>query len=141
MANNYRQFSFSLKLNDTKESKWFQTQLQRASKKEDSDGIPLTCFDWTVYPNESSKESDPHVWFRDNGESGDVEQIAGFVEKYLKKFKPNGYFEMTWADTCSKQRIGEFGGGIAVVTAETTHWFNDHQWVTRLTENLERRNS
>jgi len=135
MADNYRQFSFSLKLNNKKEVAWFQKILSKAQETDDEWG---TCadFDW------STDSAEPlHIWFRDNGGSGNVEQIAKFVEKYFKKFQPNGYFVVTWADTCSKQRTDEFGGGIAVVKATGTAWFQEGPWVRKQTKGLEQRNT
>jgi len=147
MANNYRQFSFALKLANKKESEWCQKELSRLSKIDDGEGGETsTDFDWTVFPVkkltvDTGAEESPHVWFRDNGEYGNVEQIADFVQSYFKKFYKQGYFVMTWSDTCSKHRIGEFGGGLAVVTAKDQHWFQDHQWVDELTKTLTQRNT
>jgi len=139
MANNYRQFSFALKLNNKKEATWCQKRLQKLSETEDEEGGGTkTDFSWEVYQPNPTSES--HVWFKDNGESGNVEQIADFVEEYLKKFEPKGYLVMTWADFCDKHRLGEFGGGVAVVTAGYQHWFQEHQWVSKLTKSLVRKN-
>lgn len=137
MSNNYRQFSFALKLGSAKEASWFRTRLLKAMSAEDSDGGSGHDFDATV----ENKESDSrHVWFRDNGEYGNVEQIADIVQEYLKKFDKKGYFTMSWADTCSKHRLGEFGGGFCVVTAKAQHWFNEHEFLTKRTKGLESRN-
>jgi hypothetical protein len=142
MANNYRQFSFALKLANKKEAAWCQKTLKKLSETDDGEGGETTTdYDWSVYPTKEEPKALPHIWFRDNGEYGNVEQIANFVEKYLKKFQPNGYFTMTWSDTCSKHRIGEFGGGLAVVKARETHWFQDHQWIDELTKTLTSRNT
>lgn len=136
MANNYRQFAFCLKLRNKEEADWFVKTLKEASEKEDEDGETCTDFDWDV-----GIEENFNVYFRDNGEFGNVEQIADFVEKYLKHFEVPGHFRISWADTCSKHRIDEFGGGFAVVTAEGTHWFNETEWLSEKISsiNLEKR--
>lgn len=147
MANNYRQFSFALKLNNKKEAVWCQKRLKKLSETEGEDGYgSMTDFEWTVYGHLKAGEGPraelpiPYIWFHDNGESGDVDQIAIFVGEYLSKFSPKGFLLMTWADICSKPRLDEFGGGFAVVTAEKTHWFDEHKWAEKLTEGLESRN-
>lgn len=147
MANNYRSFSFALKLNNKTEAKWFQKLLEKAQKTETKDGGFGTDFDWTVFGLDVPKGmlatqelQRPHVWFRDGGEYGNVEQIADFVGKYLKKFFPKGYFLMEWADTCSKHRLGEFGGGVCVVTATEQYWFNSKQWAENHAIGLTSRN-
>jgi len=142
MANNYRQFSFALQLKNVKEAIWCQKRLKKLSETEDEEGCGTkTDFDWTVYrPTATDPKINPHVWFKDNGESGNVEQIADFVEEYLKKFDKQGYFAMTWADFCDKHRLGEFGGGLALVKADGQHWFQEHQWIDELTKTLTSRN-
>jgi hypothetical protein len=147
MANNYRQFSFALKLANKKEAVWFQKLLEKASDTEDPEsGGTMADFDWTVYghvkPPEGTHQElqGPHVWFRDNGEYGNVDHIADLVQMYLKKFSPQGYFTMSWADTCSKHRLGEFGGGFAVVTAKEQHWMDENSLETKHAKTLTRRN-
>jgi hypothetical protein len=151
MSNNYRQFSFALNLSSKAEAVWFQKELTKLSEKEDKDtGGTCADYDWTVYGHEESQVRDaltglpvppgpPHVWFRDNGEYGNVDQIADVVQRYFKKFCTKGYFTLSWADTCSKHRIGEFGGGFCVVTAKGQHWSNEHEFVTKHTKGLESR--
>lgn len=145
MANNYRQFSFTLKLANKKEAVWFQKLLEKAQKTEEPDGCgTMADFDWTVYghvtPPEGVGDIRPHVWFRDNGEYGNVDQVADLVQLYLKKFCPKGYFTMSWADTCSKHRVNEFGGGFCVVTAKKQHWLNEHEFLIESTKGLQSRN-
>lgn len=145
MANNYRQFSFALKLQHHGEAEWCQKELDLLKITEDEDGNLMTDYDWTVFGLTGMKTlgdiiQPPYVWFRDSGESGNVEQIADFVQSYLKKFCPKGYFHMSWADTCSKPRVDEFGGGFCIVTAPKIIWFNESEWVTKNTKKLELRN-
>lgn len=134
MANNYRQFAFVLKLKNEKAAKWFEETLTKAGSEEDEDGCTKTDFDWSI-----GREGGFSVFFKDNGESGNVDQIADFVEEYLKKFEISGHFRMTWADFCDKHRPGEFGGGLAVITAKGQSWLSENNWVTETLgkENLE----
>ena len=129
MANNYTQFSLALNIKSAAEKTWWEDTLRAAADTEvDETGGSGADFDYEV--------SDTEVWFHDDGEQGNLEQIEGFVQAYLKKFNPKGYFVIEWASTCSKARVGEFGGGLAVVTAKKTHWFQGYQWVQSKTKGL-----
>lgn len=49
-------------------------------------------------------------------ESADLELIAYFAKKFYDKFRfPGENWTLQWADTCSKPRVDEFGGGCFVV--------------------------
>ena len=61
------------------------------------------------------------LWLRSE-EGFDVDNLILFVTKFHKKFRPEGVFQATWADYCSKPRIGEFGGGAVVVYGEKVDW-------------------
>jgi len=51
-------------------------------------------------------------------EYGDPDQVGSFVQEFLKTFRPDQEFTITWAYTCSKPRVGGFGGGAAIITAD-----------------------
>lgn len=55
-------------------------------------------------------------------ESGDVDAVATILELYLKRFDPENCIGFEWANTSSPAKVGEFGGGCALVTAQGTHW-------------------
>src|SRR6185295_8666734 len=57
-------------------------------------------------------------------DNGNIDQVCHIVQKFLKQFRPNEYWTLTFAATCSKPRAGEFSGGAVFVTAEAIHW--DH---------------
>lgn len=74
---------------------------------EDADVWPR--FDWVF-------TEDGDLWIRDDGGDGSVEDVAVLVKTYFKRFKFDSYFTLTWAETCSKPRVGEFTGGGFIVT-------------------------
>lgn len=68
-------------------------------------------------------------------ESGVAEHVALFAQEFLARFRPRGYFTLTWAATCSKPRIGEFSGGAVFVTATDIVWNGVFSWLNeRITE-------
>ncbi|NLX98374.1 MAG: hypothetical protein GXY83_19625 [Rhodopirellula sp.] len=60
-----------------------------------------------------------HIYSQD---WGSLDGVAHLVQKFLKKFRPKECWSLTWAETCSKPRIGNFGGGWMFVTAEKVEW-------------------
>ena len=51
------------------------------------------------------------------------------VQKFLKKFRPDQCWSLTYSTTCSKPRVGEFGGGAVFVTANKIKWQNAYDFI------------
>ena len=62
-------------------------------------------------------------------EWADLERVAHLVQKFLEQFRPEGCWSLSWATTCSKPRVGEFGGGALFVTAEDVTWQNAYDFI------------
>jgi hypothetical protein len=62
-------------------------------------------------------------------ECGDLDRIAHLVQKFLKQFRPNECWALTFSETCSKPRVGEFGGGAMFVTAADVKWQNAYGFI------------
>ena len=61
-------------------------------------------------------------------ESGNPLAVAQFVQAFLKRFRPEESFALTYAYFCDKPRLGEFGGGAIVVTTKSINSFDAHEW-------------
>ena len=48
---------------------------------------------------------------------GNPEHVAWLIHKFLKRFRPDQCWSLTYANTCSKPIVGEFAGGAVFVTA------------------------
>jgi hypothetical protein len=72
-------------------------------------------------------------------ESGDLECVAAFVKAFLAKFRPNDCWSLTWADTCSRPRIGEFSGGGLFITAKSVRFFTPSEDICRMRKQFENR--
>ena len=57
------------------------------------------------------------------------DNVAWLVQKFLKKFRPDQCWSLTYATTCSKPRAGEFGGGAMFVTADEIKWQNAYDFI------------
>lgn len=144
MADNYLQFSQSLDSLTPEETAWLRAQLA------DSPGTDCPCF-LLDYPER--EEGDDYCGFAyafRNGtdgrhlsiyaeDSGDPARAAHLVQKFLKQFHPDQCWSLTYANTCSKPRAGEFGGGAVFVTADEIRWNDSYGFIEEQRKLFERR--
>jgi len=67
-------------------------------------------------------------WISTHGdESGAPAHVAWVVQAFIKKFRPDFVFTLTWCEYCSKPRIGTFGGGWVAVNKDEKLFGNTWQ--------------
>ena len=113
MANNYTLFSSMLNIETPDEREWAARELDNRYEAGDAD------FNF---------EFDAKGLWIYSEESGDIEHVALFVQDFLDEFHPDRCWWFSWANTCSKPRIDEFGGGACFVTANEIDWINGQTW-------------
>jgi len=124
VANNYLQFSEELKLTP-KQAVWVREELEKADKIEEPDiGEAGPGFDWAF----EGTPDKPTLWLHAD-EQGDAEKAAYFVQAFLRKFRLKRAFTLSWAETCSRPRLSEFGGGAIFVTAKKIEWLSTYSWL------------
>lgn len=69
-----------------------------------------------------------HLWVYGD-EYGDPGQVAHLVQKLLGQFRPDHCWSLTYAETCSKLRVGEFSGGAVFVTADEIRLCNAYGFI------------
>jgi hypothetical protein len=154
MADNYTQFSDALELDDAAEVAWFRKQFDRTlldrlrNYELEHAGGKIRKPRWAkdaVLADHILAGGDAQIGFDVVGpdaqgrysivfyseESGDIDAVAVIVQAYLRKFAPARCFGLAWAMTCSKPRIGEFGGGAMFVTAKGVEYINTFEWLDR----------
>lgn len=155
MANNYLQFSEAISQLTEEERAWCEARLRHLKEVlpaldndgQDENSAPCApedepylggemClgFQWSI-----DKEGDGYCLWMYAEESGDVEHVVLFAQEFLARFRPHDYFTLTWAETCSKPRIGEFSGGAVFVTAEETAWNGAFSWIGEKTADFNQR--
>lgn len=122
MANNYIEFSEYVTTKTEAELDWWIKKIEELEALGELDD-----------PTEDQEElgqascyfgiEGKSIWVHAD-EGGNLEVIADIVQMFLKENCPDNSWSMTWAFTCSKPRIGEFGGGGVFVTAESQQWFD-----------------
>ena len=122
MPDNYRLFSCEMDALSDEELAWCRRELARREFDEGSEfGAD---FEWSV---EVDGEGVRSLWIRSE-DAGNANDVAHFVQAFLKQFRPDTCWWMSWADTCSKPRVGEFCGGAVFVTAETIEHVDACTW-------------
>lgn len=109
MADFYTLWSEEIRDITPEEAEWIKNELKEQDDHPDSEGQFWPLFNWEFIGEDSS-----HLWFHSD-ESDDLEQLLNFVQRFIRKFRPEYVFRITWAFSCSKPRIGSFGGGWAVI--------------------------
>lgn len=134
MADNYTEFSETLDNLTPDEEKWLNEQLA----SDPCTGCPVFVADY--------EEHDPDetgygfcVLFQCDDENcnlaiysdgyGQVGRVAHLVQKFLKRYRPDQYWSLTFSNTCSSPRVGEFGGGAVFVTADEIRWHHTHDFI------------
>ncbi|MGE0885431.1 MAG: hypothetical protein AB7P14_17935 [Blastocatellales bacterium] len=147
MANNYTLFSEAISQLNEGERAWCERRLQHLEQAlptidenglgengercapEDEpylNGAAGLGFQWKLDAEPDGNE----LWMYAE-ESGNLEHVALFVQEFLAQFRPNEYFTLSWAETCSKPRISEFSGGAIFITAKDIEWHGATAWIGR----------
>ena len=87
-------------------------------------------FDWAVEP------TGPSLIFSHN-ETIDMESAVMVAQIMLDLEDDSATYAATWADTCSRARIGEFGGGAVAFNRHRAIWRDAHSAARELVAQLD----
>lgn len=123
---------------DSTDDEWYGCRAWRDLLDYDpNDGVPIG-FEYEFHDDDSAGGWGCHLWLYTE-ESGSPERVAHLVQKFLRRFRPNESWSLTYATTCSKPRAGEFGGGAVFVTADAILWENACDFVESQREAFRKR--
>jgi hypothetical protein len=74
------------------------------------------------------------LWIYDGNASGDTDHVLAFVSKLGPMLGITGLWGFEWSHTCSRPRLGAFGGGALVIdlaSGETLGTISSNEWLTR----------
>ena len=117
MANNYVSFSFQVKCPSEEAANTLEDSLAKAMNLDDE------CLNL-----EHAEAEGDAVWIAEE-EGTDLEFLADVLQDYLQHNDPHGSIGFTWAETCSKLRVDEFGGGAVFITHDDQVWLNSYHWL------------
>ncbi len=103
-------------------------------KPYDSDEYGFCC---EFFDSESGENWGRHLWFYTE-EWGELDRVVHLVRKFLKTFRPSDCWALSYAITCSKPRVGEFGGGAVFVTADDIQYFSADEFRENARDAFER---
>jgi len=146
MANNYSLFSEQIEGLSPDESKWVDKVLRLDScdedeivelkrelsveGKEDVDLDSWPQFDWAL-----EGEAKDSLWLYTE-EGANEDHLIFFVQALICKFRPDYIFSVTGSCTCSKPRIGEFGGWWLVISKDEVKGGNTWDAVQDATKSM-----
>ena len=124
--NEYPEDAVPAELADT-EPDWSGVRFLRDKPDHDSQFDTLD-FEYDFHDDHDTGGWGRHLWVYTE-DWGDASNVAWLVQTFLKKFRPDQCWSLTYATTCSKPRVGEFGGGAVFVTAEAISWQNAYDFI------------
>ena len=120
-GNEYPEDEIPVDLQDA-EIEWEGPRVMRDNPDYDADFNSLE-FEYAFHDDHDTPDGwGRHLWLYAE-ESGNPDHVAWLVQKFLQKFRPDQYWSLTWAATCSKPRVGEFSGG-AVFVMRCMRWMS-----------------
>ena len=147
MANNYLQFSECIDDLSPEEIKFFQDAFAWEPPYNEDNELPDDFefpgwydqdaegvhFDYDLDKNDRSL----HVYAE---EYGNLDTLGELILEFIQKFRPEAIFRLTYAETCSRMRLGEFGGGAMIVHRGGIEFVNSHGWASqKVNEILDKR--
>jgi len=126
MANNYTEFSEMIPCKSKEQQDWLMRELAEAVK--DDDGA--------MYPPCEFTPDGKDVWVYAE-DSGDLDVLADVVATFQNVFGVEEPWTLTWAGTCSKPRLGNFGGGGLVAYRGKVSWQDAWDWCAAEVQRLQ----
>lgn len=126
MANNYTQFSEMIPCGTKEQQDWLMQKLGEAVETEER----LMCPDCDFAADKGN------VWVYSQ-DVADVGALADVVAAFQLQFGVDEPWTLTWAGTCSKPRVSQFGGGGVVAYKGKVHWMNTWDWCTAEAKRLQ----
>lgn len=137
MANNYMQFSEEIKQLTDEEIKFFQEVCSYEPPLDLEGNLhegwePPAWYDVDSEGLGFSAEVDEGVrelWVYAE-EYGNLGTLEALVLEFIQKFRPDYIFTLSFSETCSKMRVGEFGGGAMIISREGSKFINSHDFLS-----------
>jgi len=134
MADNYLQLSTSIENITPEEKKWIDDNIEKFSQQNDApddDGCDYSTFQWDWEGDGS------YLWIYGE-EYAEVDNVADFMQAFLKENRPESSLYFSWAETCSKLRIDNFHGGAYFITAKEQKFVSSFAFISKELESSDR---
>lgn len=130
MADNYLEFSEIIENLSEEEKAWIRNIPAGRDYEEEEDfyealeeygiepGPDLFVEEFPYFSYTIEQRDGQSHWWIYSGSYGNVDHVIVLVQAFIRKFRPDYIFSLTYSESCSKPRVGEFGGGWVVVTKD-----------------------
>ena len=141
MSPSHLQFSEVLPKLTVEEAAWFPRYMETRHKGLSLLGEPMDYDENSFFPDfrfvikTSDGDWGTYAWFFSEN-SASVMQVAEVVQEFLKRFRRNDCFILTWAEWDDHPRVGQFDGGGLFVTAEDIETFHAVEWAQKREDNF-----
>ena len=134
MANNYTQFSFTVKASKD-QAAWIESIVRACHAYQGGEGddcefdrVVIRILEGDLFPDVQIEFDDSELWFHAD-ESGDIEFTANLIHEMLKHFNREDRLGFTWSQSCSKMRCDEFSGGAVFITKDDVQFISAVLWL------------
>lgn len=130
MAQNYMQFSEVIDNLTVEEHDWFKKALALNDDGCYDDGVETPAW-WDDSTESFGFEYDlgqSEIQFYSE-EYGNIDTVQALVSEFISLFRKDYVFTLSWSESCSKMRVGEFGGGGMIVSLDETRFMNVWGWL------------
>lgn len=130
MAQNYMQFSEVIDNLTVKEHDWFKKALALNDDGGYDDGVepPAWWDDGSENFGFDYELGEDEIHFYSE-EYGNIHTVQALVSEFISLFRKDYVFTLSWSESCSKMRAGEFGGGGMIVALDETRFMNVWEWL------------
>lgn len=144
MATNYTKFCFEIKTNSIEEQEWFikignlvSTLYNEEDAAKYTNLLEYKKIEKYSYLGFRIEELNNSAIVIYTEESGNIDAVAEVCKMYLKKFRYNNrYINFSWAEISYPPRIGEFGGGICVISDKEIYFTTTQKMIKDTLEPL-----
>jgi len=128
MANNYCQYSIAVSIHNRAERAWLLSHTSIDPEELEEKELEKFCalfeltksdvLDWGWPPGtvDIDEHADEAYFYEEEGANLDI--VASFISTFLREHNRKDVVLLQWADSCSKPRTDEFGGGAIAISAD-----------------------
>ena len=136
MSNNYTQFSVGIEFDNMAEHDWWLAMLREAAEYQEdeyyeaqylTDDIKELIYQYGGIGFEYDIGKASIICYSE--ECGYLEVLTEMAREFLRKFQPKGCLSFEAVNTCSKPRVGEFGGYGYFITKDDIHFHSVFDWL------------
>jgi len=114
----------------------FAKWLEDRGLNDDAEVDSYPQFEWSIKTESDGSKS---LWLHSDAGGFDEDHLVGFVQELLIRFFPDKVVTITTSSTCSKPRLGAFGGVWFAISARTVLWGDTWGAASKAAEKLKPR--